>query len=120
MEVGGSAAFGCPGRALAGVGRDACLAVRQATFGTVSDHASECKQLSKYLVNFFFFKLIVQRIFNPLRHTKTRARVMVLSVTISHEVHYKGNVGSGRDGCRMYIFIIKNVKPFILRSQNNH
>jgi len=45
---------------------------------------------------------------------------MTQSVTISHEVHYKGNVGLRKNYCRMYIFIIKNVKPFILRSQNNH
>lgn len=45
---------------------------------------------------------------------------MAPSVTISHEVHYKGDVGLRRDYGRMYIFIIKSVKPFILRSQNNH
>lgn len=47
-------------------------------------------------------------------------RIMGPSVTISHEVHYKGNMGLRRNYRRMYIFIIKNVKPFIPRSQNNH
>lgn len=87
---------------------------------TIFNYISDCKQRNKYPDKFFFFNESHDIPRTRCSSLKILGRVMAPSATISHEVHYQGNVGLRRHCRGMYIFIIKNVKPFILRSQNNH
>lgn len=57
----------------------------------VANDISERKQRNKYLVNFFLNESYnrSRTLYSTL---KTLARVIAPPVTVSHEVHYKGNV----------------------------